>query len=86
MNDEFEVFEFRYFDRTTKQAFCVYARKEETAKEIIDIVNKDNPIFHFVKPKLRRFKRRYLSKTPPYELEQEQIEVASNDHKKRLEF
>lgn len=85
MNEEFEVYEFRYVDKETKTGFCVYARKEKTAKEIIDVIN-ESSIYHFVKPKFRRFKRKYLSGTPPYELEQEQMDVALKRREHRYEY
>lgn len=85
MNDEFEVYEYRYFDKETKTGFCVYAREEKTAKEIIDIEN-DHNIYNFIKPKFRRFKRKYLSGTPPYELEQEQMDVALKRRENRFKY
>lgn len=85
MGEQFEVFEFRYIDKKTKTGFCVYARKEETAKQIIDIEN-DHNVYHYVKPRFRRFKRKYISEKAPYELEQEQIEVATTRRNKRYEY
>ena len=82
--NQFELYEFRYIDKETKTGFCVYARKEETAKQIIDIEN-DHNVYHYVKPKFR-FKKKYISEQPPYELEQEQIEVAEKRRKKRYEY
>ena len=38
MNEEFELYEFRYVDKETKTGFCVYAREEKTAQEIIDVI------------------------------------------------
>lgn len=83
--NQFELYEFRYIDKETKTGFCVYARKEETAKQIIDIEN-DHNVYHYVKPRFRRFKKKYISEQPPYELEQEQIETAEKRRKKRYEY
>lgn len=72
-------------DRKHKLNFCIYAREQETADKIISIVNEKN-IFYFKKPLLRRFKRRYETETPPYELEQEQIEAAEKQREKRIKY
>ncbi len=85
MGEQFEVFEFRYIDKQTKTGFCVYARTEETAQKIINIEN-DHNVYHYVKPRFRRFKRKYLSEKPPYDLEQEQIDVATARKQKRYEY
>lgn len=82
--NQFELYEFRYIDKETRTGFCVYARDEETADKIITIENSCN-VYHYVKPKFR-FKKKYISEQPPYELEQEQIETAEKRRKKRYEY
>lgn len=82
--EQFEVYEFRYIDKETKSGFCVYARTEEKAQEIVDIEN-DHNVYNYVKP-MFRFKRKFLSEKPPYELEQEQIEVSKQRRSKRYQY
>lgn len=83
--EQYEVYEFRYIDKETKTGFCVYARTEEKAQEIIDIEN-DHNVYNYVKPKFRKFKRKFLSGKPPYELEQEQIEVSIKRRNNRYQY
>lgn len=81
----YSIFEYRYIDRNTKSRFCIYSRTQEVADEIITIVN-DLNVYRFEKPRFRRFKRRYLSEMPPYELEQEQLENVKKARNKRYEY
>ncbi|MCF0117444.1 MAG: hypothetical protein HUJ61_05280 [Bacilli bacterium] len=83
MSEEFEVYEFRYIDKETKQGFCVYARTIETADQIITIENENN-VYHYIKPRFRKFKRKYITEQPPYDLELEQLEVVTARRNKRL--
>ena len=53
--------------------------------KISDVIN-ESSVYHFVKPKFRQFKRKYLSGTPPYELEQEQMDVALKRREHRYEY
>lgn len=84
-NYDFDIFEFAYIDKKTKQRFKVYARTEKVANEIIEIVNKDN-IYYFVKPRFRRFKKAFKTTEPPYDLEEEQKEIALKQLNKRKEY
>lgn len=81
----YDLIEFRYIDKATKQRFCVFAREQKTADEIISIVNEKN-IYYFIKPKFRKFKFKVVSSKPPYEVEQEQFEIAEKQKQKRLEY
>ncbi|MCF0108370.1 MAG: hypothetical protein HUJ59_05175 [Bacilli bacterium] len=85
MTNTFTIFEFRYVDKDTGTGFCVYARTEETADKIIAIENEQN-VYFFIKPKLRRFKRKYTTEKPPYELEQEQLDFVTKRRNKRLKY
>ncbi len=85
MEETFEIYEFKYRCKRTRLKFVVYARTEKTANEIINIVNQDN-IIYFEKPKFRRFKKPCRCTMSPYEIEQEQFEVAEQQHQKRLEY
>ena len=73
MNDYFEIWEFRFVDKKTKARAVIYARTEETALKIIGMWN-DLQIYHWVKRRFR-FKKKYVTKIPPYELEQAQIDT-----------
>lgn len=85
MEETFEIYEFKYRCKKARLNFVVYARTEKTANEIINIVNQDN-IIYFEKPKFRRFKKLVGCTMPPYDIEQEQFEVAEQQHQKRLEY
>ncbi len=74
MEELFEIWEFRFVDKETKARAVVYARTEETALKIIKMWNNMQSIYYWIKPKFR-FKRKYVTSTPPYELEQEQIDT-----------
>ena len=73
MEELFEIWEFRFVDKSTHSKAVIYARKEETALEIINMWNEFQDIYHWVKKKFR-FKKKMVTSKPPYELEQEQIE------------
>ena len=81
MDDYFEIYEFRFVDRKTHARAVVYAREEETALEIIDKWNSLQNIFNWVKRK-HRFKKRFYTSIPPYELEQEQGRYIEQNDKK----
>ena len=72
MEEQFEIYEFRFVDKRTKMGAVIYARAEETALKIINMWNEMQNIYHWVKP-IFRFKKKYVTSIPPYELEQEQI-------------
>lgn len=72
MEDLFEIFEFRFVDKRTKAGAVIYARTEETALKIIKKWNDMQDIYHWAKPRFR-FKKKFVTSMPPYELEQEQI-------------
>ena len=72
MEDYFEIWEFRFVDKKTKMRSVIYARTEETALKIIGMWNEVQSIYHWVKPRFR-FRKKYVTTIPPYELEQEQI-------------
>ena len=81
--DYYNIFRFRYIDKKARVGFVVYAREEETADKIISIVNKKN-VFFFTKPKIKwRFKKAKICTKPPYEIEQEQFEVAESQYEIR---
>lgn len=72
MKEQFEIYEFRFVDKRTRMGAVIYARTEETALKIINIWNEMQNIYHWAKPRFR-FKKKYTTSVPPYELEQEQI-------------
>lgn len=74
MEEQFEIYEFRFVDKKTRMGAVIYARTEEIALRIIQKWNDMQNIYHWVKPRFR-FKKKYVTSTPPYELEQEQIET-----------
>ena len=74
MEELFEIYEFRFVDKRTRMGAVIYARTEETALKIINMWNEMQNIYHWVKPRFR-FRRKDTTSTPPYELEQEQIQT-----------
>ena len=82
MEQYFDIYEFRFYAKGTKFCFKVYAREEKTALEILDIENECN-FFKFKRLWYRRYKVRCYSKKPPYEIEQQQLELAIQRKKKR---
>lgn len=70
----YDIWEFRFVDKQTRMGCVVYARTLETALEIIKLWNDMQSIYQWVKPKFR-FKKKYITTMPPYELEQEQIKT-----------
>lgn len=83
--DTYDMFEFNYYDKETGQGYVVYARTEETANKIIDIVNDQN-VYYFVKPRFKKFKAPFLTEIPPYELETEQLEIVTKQRDHRLKY
>lgn len=65
----FEMWEFRFVDKKSGMKLVVYARYEETAKEIAEPWNENQHTYHWVKKRFR-YKKKCFSKIPPYELEQ----------------
>lgn len=59
--------------------------KKKTALEILDIENEYN-FFKFKPLWYRRYKVRCYSKKPPYEIEQKQLELATERKKKRYKI
>lgn len=69
----FEVNEYRYVDRKTKQGFVFYCRNVELADELAERITKMG-LYNLKRARIG-FQRKYLSQKPPYELEQEQIDT-----------
>lgn len=82
----FEIYGFTYYDTETNQGFVIYVRAEETAKQIIDIVNDENDIYLFTKKRFNRFKRKLTSLIPPFEHEAEQFNLVETQRKRRIEY
>ncbi len=93
----FEIYGFTYYDTETNQGFVIYVRAEETAKQIIDIVNDENDIYLFTKKRFNdiylftkkrfnRFKRKLTSLIPPFEHEAEQFNLVEAQRKRRIEY
>ena len=74
MEEQFEIFEFKFIDKKTKMRAIVYARTEGTALKIINMWNDIQDIYFWVKLRFR-FKKKCATSIPPYELEQEQIQT-----------
>lgn len=72
--EAYNITEFRFKDKKSGMCCVVYAREEETALEIINIINSNNDVFW--SPKKIGYKKAVNSKIPPYELEQEQLNCA----------
>ena len=81
--EQFEIYEFRFVDKKTKLKAVVFARTEETAYRIINIWNEFDDHYHWVKARFR-FKKKYMTYIPPYELEQEQENTISEMRTKSL--
>lgn len=71
--DVFKINEYVYIDRHTRNKFVFYARKEELADELAKRVTALG-IFNLRRARIG-FCKLYVTETPPYELELEQIEV-----------
>lgn len=82
MDDMFDIFEYHYVDKESGLGIVVWARTDEVAKQIIELENADNSILELV-PRKRKFKVARTTDRPPYELEQEQLEVAKMHLNKR---
>lgn len=80
--NNYEIYQFTYIDKPSRCKFEVYARTLKVANEIIDIENTNNTIFHWI-PKKIGFIKKVVSKIPPYELEQHQLDCAINKLEKR---
>ena len=81
--EQFEMYQFRFVDKKTKMHAAIYARTEETAYRIINIWNEFDDHYHWVKARFR-FKKKYMTYIPPYELEQEQEETVLEMKEKYL--
>lgn len=78
MNEEvFEIYEFKFIDKTTKMGAVIYARTEETAMKIISLFNEKIDTYYWEKRRFR-FKKLVYTSIPPYELEQEQFDCVNN--------
>lgn len=75
----FEVYEFRYVDKKTKQGFVFYCRNVELADQLAEKITKMG-IYNLRRAKIG-FCNKYLTEKPPYELEQEQIEEIERKEK-----
>ena len=80
--NSYEIYQFTYIDKSSRCKFEVYARTLKVANEIMNIENTDNTIFHWI-PKKIGFIKKVVSKIPPYELEQNQLDCAINKLEKR---
>lgn len=78
----YEIYQFTYIDKSSRSKFVVYARTLKVANEIIDIENTDNTVFQWI-PKKIGFIKKVVSKIPPYELEQQQLECVCKRLDKR---
>lgn len=78
--DTYDIFQYKYKNKKGKLKMIVYARTDDVAKQIIDI-NNTNSIFYWV-PVVFGFKKPIKINIPPYELEQEQLNVSY----KKLEY
>lgn len=81
MEEMYEIFEFTYINQGGSLKMAVWARTEETAQKVIDLENQCTT-FHWI-PAKRKFKVAKYTNRPPYELEQEQLEVAKNKLERR---
>lgn len=79
--NSYEIYQFTYIDKSSKCKFVVYARTLKVANEIIDIENTNNCAYWI--PKKLGFIKKMVSKIPPYELEQNQLDCAINKLEKR---
>ena len=79
----YQLFQWKYISHKPDATMIIYAREQKTADEIIDIENIDN-VFFFKKARFS-FQKPYETNTPPYELEQHQLEVAEQrlEHRRR---
>ena len=84
MVSRYEIYQFTYIGRASRFKFAVFARKIETANEIVTVENTNN-IFQW-KPKKIGFIKKVISKMPPYELESIQLECAENHLKHKIEY
>lgn len=82
---DYEIFEYRFYDRKNKLAFLIYARSEETANRLIAIENENN-IVHFKKPIFRKFKVACTTQKPPLEIENEQEEILEQRKAHRVDY
>ena len=73
MEQTFNIYEFRFVDKSTRMKAVIYARTQETAMKIISIWNDSQDIYHWVKPRFH-FIKKMITSIPPYELENEQLE------------
>ena len=80
----FEVYEFRYVDKKTKQGFVFYCRNVELADQLAERITKMG-IYNLRRAKIG-FQKKYLSEKPPYELEQEQIKTIEKQESKNLKY
>ncbi|MBP3608119.1 MAG: hypothetical protein J6J11_07370 [Treponema sp.] len=74
MEQMYDIFEFTYINEGGSLEQVVWARNEETAQKIIDLENQCTS-FHWI-PKKKKFMVATQTNRPPYELEQEQLEIA----------
>lgn len=82
MEDLFKICRFRYKNRITLP-LDVFARKEETADEIVSWWNKGLPKKHQWYKPVFGFKKIFYTTTPPYPLEQQQLECAEELYERR---
>ena len=85
MGEYFNIYEFRFYAKGTKFCFKVYPREEKTALEILEIENECN-FFKFKRLWYRIYKVKCYCHKPPYEIEQKQLELATERKKKRYKI
>lgn len=73
MKKEYEMFEFKYVCKKTKENLNIYARNEDKADSIVDIYNKDRE--ELFERKRVGFKKKILVNIEPEVLENQQIDT-----------
>lgn len=73
MEQTYDIYEYTYKEKTCNLKKVIYARTDETAEKIIDIANTQSCCCWI--PVKRKFKKLVQTTQPPYELEQEQLQM-----------
>ena len=82
MNKEFEIFEFKYIDKPSKEIKTIYARNEDIADLIIEVYNTCSTKLY--DRKRFGFKKKIIVNIDPQVLEFQQMDTAEQELNSRI--
>ena len=84
----YTINKYLYIDKESKMKMVIFAREDETARQMVEIANTEENDFHWVQYKrfFKPYKKEIVINVPPYELEQEQFECLNKELEQRKQY